>query len=55
MKRGPILMSHRTSQQRGQQEQKVCMALGCAWMDKLTNRHFTFCFSVARKSSREKN
>lgn len=54
MKLGPIFMSHHISQRRGWREQKECMALGCAWMDKLTNRHFTFCFSVARKSSTEK-
>lgn len=30
------------------------MALGCAWMDGLTDGRFTLCFSVAGKSSTEK-
>lgn len=40
--------------QRGRQEEKECMALGCAWMDGLTDGRFTLCFSVAGKSSTEK-
>lgn len=46
-----FFMSRRISPQQGRQEQKESMALGCAWMDRRTKRHFTFCFSVAGKSS----
>lgn len=56
MKRGQFFFftSRRISRQRGRQEEKECMALGCAWMDGLTDGRFTLCFSVAGKSSTEK-